>query len=210
VGNPRTVITVATAALMLFGVVDPAYAGPTELYAGHTTAGNSNNTGGVAIHATLKSGTSSLLGDTEGELFHTCNMGTLAGTTKHTTATTVDAAVSSLTWGSTFNCTGVTKTLATGSLDITYVGDQNGDGQGDGTVSGTGLQFTVLLFGTLDCVYGSGSGTYLGILSGSTSSHASLTINAPLQRQSGVGCPETVKWSANYVVTSPTGLNVRQ
>ena len=201
---------VAAMALTAFVGVGTAAAGPTELYVGHTTAGNTDNTGGVEIHATIAAGTSALLSDTSGELADTCKASTVLGKTTNTTATTLDGNISSLTWG---ECDFPTKTLTgkEGSLDITYVGDKNADGQGDGTVTGTGSEVTVLVFGFIDCIYGTGAGTHLGTLSGSTAGHASLAINATIELQSGgFGCPETTKWVANYTVTTPTGLNVRE
>jgi hypothetical protein len=200
---------VTAMALTVFVGVGGAVAGPTELYIGHTTAGNANGTGGVATHWTLKSGTSATQSDTSGELADTCKASTIASTTGQTTASLVSGTITSLTWG---ECTFPTKTVTNGALDITYVGDKNGDGQGDGTVTGTASVVTTLTFGLFDCRYGTGAGTHLGTLSGSTAGPAALSINATINEVSPhvFGCPETTKWVANYSVTSPLGLNVRQ
>jgi hypothetical protein len=195
---------VAATALMAFIGVGTAAAGPTELYAGHVT-----QEAGLTIHSTLAVGTSAKLSDTSGELADTCKGSTVHGTTSNTTAAQVTGEIKSLTWS---ECNFPTVTLTNGSLDITYVGDQNGDGQGDGTVTGTGSVVTVKVFGLFDCKYGTGAGTHLGTLFGTTAGTTTLSINATVLEQAPhvFGCPETTKWVANYTVTSPLGLNVRQ
>lgn len=192
----------ATALLALVGV-GTASAHPTELYTGHTTANS-----GLTLHAVLDTGTTALLTDTSGELADTCKESTVnvKTTGKATEEGEIHGEIETLTWG---GCTWTTKTLTNGSLDITDIGDVNGDGQGDGTVTGTASRVTVQVFGFLDCVYGTGAGTHLGTLTGSTAGHATMDINATVKLQEGAFCPETTKWVAKYEVTSPTGLNVR-
>src|SRR4051794_27258140 len=90
---------VAAAALTAVVGMGTAAANPTELYIGHTTAGKTDNTGGVELHSTLKTGTSALLSDTSGELADTCKVSTVAGTTTNTTANPLDGNISALTWG---------------------------------------------------------------------------------------------------------------
>ena len=67
----------------------------------------------------------------------------------------------------------------------------------------------VEVFGFLDCIYGT-KASHLGLLTGSTASHARVEINGVIPLVTGAFCPETTKWVANYTVTTPTGLNVRQ
>lgn len=199
---------VAAAAMMAFVGVGTAAAGPTELFVNHVTAGATDNTGGVTIHATLASGTSAVLSDTSGELADTCKGSTVHGVTHNTTAERVTGDIEALTWE---NCNWSTETLNEGDLSVTYVGDVNGDGVNDGTVFGTGSEVEVEVFGFIPCLYGTEEGTHLGTLTGSTEGHAKMDINAMINKLGGSGfCPETTRWVASYTVTTPTGLTVGQ
>jgi hypothetical protein len=168
----------------------------TELFGGATTLSS-----GSPVSATLSSGTSALLTPTSGELMQTCKGSTVSGATTNATGSAVSGAISTLSWST---CINTTNTLTNGSLSITKRANSD-----DGTVSGIGSRVTVLVFGFLDCVYGTGTGTHLGTLTGVTSGNATLAINAVLNLQEGsFGCPDTTMWVANYTVTTPAALNV--
>ena len=187
---------VAAAALTAFLGAGTASAESTELFAGATTLSS-----GATIDSSLTTGTSALLSDTSGELADTCKGSTVEGKTTNTTGSPITGSISNLTWST---CAFTTKTITNGSLDITKIAGTN-----DGTVTGTGSEVTVLVFGFIDCVYGTGAGTHLGTLDGVTSGNATLDIKATINLVSGgFGCPETTKWVANYTVTTPAALNV--
>ena len=186
---------IAAAALTAFLGAGTASAETTELFGGATTLSS-----GSTISSSLESGSSAQLSDTSGELADTCKGSTVEGKTTNTTGSNVGGSINTLDWA---NCTWTTNTLANGSLSITKKASSN-----DGTVTGSGSQVTVQVFGFLDCTYGTGAGTHLGTLDGVTSGNATLAINAVINLESGAFCPETTKWVANYVVTSPTSLNV--
>jgi len=100
-----------------------------------------------------------------------------------------------------------------GSATVTTI---NNDGRltikkGTRTVTGTGVEVTVSLFGT-DCIYGLGTGTHLGTANNTTFSdegvtrdRVTLAVKAQLLlKEGGFGCSSPAEWTANYVVTSPT------
>lgn len=186
---------VAAAALMALVGAGTATAETSELFSGATTLSS-----GTTIKSSLKAGTSALLSDTSGELADTCKGSTVEGKTTNTTGSPVTGNISTLDWN---ECNWTTTTLVNGSLSITKIA-----GGSNGTVSGSGSKVTVQVFGFLDCIYGTGAGTHLGTLDGVTSGNATMTINATVKLQEGAFCPETTKWVATYLVTSPTGLNV--
>ena len=167
---------------------------------GALLGGGSTVNSGATITSSLTSGTSALLTDTSGETADTCKGSTVGVTTTNTTDSPVAGFISTLFWSS---CTWTTESLTNGNLAIT-----KNAGTNDGTVTGTGSRVTVMVLGFLHCVYGTGEGTHLGTLDGVSSGNATLAINATIQLREGKFCPESIKWVANYVVTSPTALNV--
>lgn len=59
------------------------------------------------------------------------------------------------------------------------------------------------------CTYTAGTGIDLGTLTGSTSGKAAIDLNTVVSKSAGdFLCPETVKWTATYTVTSPSLLSV--
>lgn len=125
----------------------------------------------------------------------TCTAGTVAGKVE-TNTTTASGKITSLSFTS---CNATVTVLKNGSLSIAS----------GGTVSGSGSEVTVSLFGT-SCTYGTGAGTTLGKLtSGTTSTDATMTINANLPLISGgFACGNPANWSGSYLVTKPTPLIV--
>jgi hypothetical protein len=184
----------AMAAMALMGLV-AASASATALYNGATKLG-----AGTEIKSTL-SGTATLT-TTEGTVLDTCAGGEVKGKTSNAggAAETVKGSVaaSGVTWSS---CTFTTDTLAGGELEIHYTSGLNG------TLTGTGFEVTINtgLFGS--CIFTLGTGTTLGTLTGSTTTNATMDINAIATRKSGL-CPSTAKWVGTYKVTSPSPLHV--
>ncbi|HEX5594127.1 MAG TPA: hypothetical protein VFX35_12365 [Solirubrobacterales bacterium] len=190
-------VGMAIAALMALAA---APASATEIYSGATTLKS-----GTAISASL-SGTASLT-TTGGTALDTCTGGGVTGITTNdggasgvSVAGTVEK--SYVTWT---GCTKKTQTLEGGTLEINWKEGLNG------TVTGKGFKVTVEMIAEFGgtCSYTLGAGKGLGTLVGSTTSNATLAINAVVTGASGNSflCPEDTKWVANYKVTSPSPLH---
>jgi hypothetical protein len=146
---------------------------------------------GTTLHATLEGGTA-VLSTTDGKtLVDTCTGSTVHGTTSNTSGTTVTGAISTLSWS---GCTVTTDTLTNGTLHVAYNAETKVS-----TVTGSGSVVTVN-FGGVSCRYGTGAGTHLGNLGTGT-----LAINAVINEQAPTSfiCPDTTKWVANYLITTP-------
>lgn len=173
---------------------------------------------GPAWATTLENGTSpyshptqidlSLVGTTRsdstgGSTLDTCAGGAIQGIPTTGSATeTVRLVVSAAntTWS---GCTSTTDTTAGGTLEIHHIA-----GTSNGTVTGTGFEVTVNIFGS--CTYGLGSGAVdLGTLKGDDHT-AILEIKAVIteQTEDKFLCPNDVIWAATYHVTTPSGLTV--
>jgi hypothetical protein len=150
----------------------------------------------VAFGASLKSGTSMVLRQTDGSFWKTCTTSTFAGKTEgFFTGSSVGAKLT-LTFG---NCTHETKVDNGGTLTFEYAGATNA------TVRSSGASVTIYstTFGaTLNCTT---NNTHLGTLMGTAVGHASLKVNAVIN--CGFFIP-SAKWEAEYSFTSPTGLGV--
>ena len=197
-----TLLALVLTAVALAGV---GTASATELYAGNTTV-----PAGTTFHITMEPGTSALASDTSLNPIDTCTTTTVHGTwtTTGSPTTTPLLAISSLTNGGAGDpCTQATSTLTNGNMEIHHIA---GTDNGTVTSSGTVVQLTV--FG-ISCNYGTGPGTDLGILTGktNTSEHATVDVNAIINEQEPKKflCPDTSRWIGSYIITSPTGLNVR-
>ena len=170
----------------------------------------------TVLHASLKSGTSARLwADPKGENpLVTCTGSTVRGAIKNaggssstvngplTTMLNADSRHTGLTWS---NCSNTTDTLTTeggiGWLEIHHIA-----GTHNGTVTSTGTDVTVLIFG-VTCIYGSGNGLDLGTMTGGE--EPVLSINATVPKVAGgFLCPEKAIWEAEYVVTEPHALFV--
>ena len=148
------------------------------------------------IDATLIGGTARLE-STSGSVLVTCTGGTVEGVITSTNGALVEGSVAKadLTWS---GCTATTDTTGGGTLRIAS----------NNTVSGTGFEVTVNVFGS--CTYGLGSTPVtLGTLEESDT-NAVLNINAVVTEQTTDHflCPNDTVWNAEYKVTSPTGLTV--
>ncbi|HEX5593509.1 MAG TPA: hypothetical protein VFX35_09185 [Solirubrobacterales bacterium] len=189
----------AIAALFAFAA---ASASATELYNGATTVKS-----GTALTSSL-TGTASLT-TTGGTVLDTCTGGGVSGkTTSNGGGAGVNVTGSVEKTGVTWSgCTKTTDTLEGGTLEVAFKEGLNG------TVTGKGFKVTVVVseeFGGT-CSYTLGTtGTSLGTLVGSTTTNATLSINAVVTGASGNSflCPSDTKWVANYKVTSPSPLHV--
>ena len=190
------IAAIAAAVLMAFA---GAALAASELYKGGTTL-----SAGSTIHASLASGASSLLEIEESEsIVGTCTGSTVESKTTSTAGEQIQAEITSLIWS---GCTSTTDTLTNGTLRISRI-----PGTDNGTLSASGLLWTVALGGTT-CRYGTGESTDLGTITGETSTakHARVDINALINEQAPKQtlCPDTTNWTATWTITTPTGLNV--
>ena len=159
--------------------------------------------GGTVINASLALGTSALLSTTDGKsIVDKCTTSDYYGETNFTTSISITSHGSSTTWK---NCSFTTHNETTGNISVSWISGTN-----DGTLTGA-FGKTKINIG-VECMYGTGGGAHLGTLKGKLlmSEHARIVINAVINEQEPKQflCPDTTKWTAEYVVNSPTGLNV--
>ena len=170
-----------------------AAAALTMLVAGGASAANLRTTGflvpvGTTLHATQESG-SVITSTTDGStIVSTCTISTILATVSSTGGSTVTANIDKVV---SQGCTVLTQILVLGTLHIDAAG----------TVTGSGTTYTVNT--GVSCRYGYGSGTHLGTLNtGKLAMNAVIVEQEPKQFL----CPDTTKWVANYVFTSPHDL----
>lgn len=150
---------------------------------------------GTTIEATLKAKSTTSL-TVEGTAVDTCTESTLAGRTTNEEEEKVFLGIETLTWG---NCTGVTKTIAKGSLSFEETLVPN-----EAKVAGVGTEVTVGIFGST-CTYGFGTLTNLGNLTGG--SQPVLTVVTGVARVAGgFLCPKSGIWDAEYTFTKPHAI----
>jgi hypothetical protein len=154
--------------------------------------------GKVTISASLKSGTSALLADTNNFFANTCLASTVAGNTTVFTGTP-SGPITSLTFS---KCTEEPVVVdTTGSLSVTQIA-----GTTNGTVRSIGAKVTSPSpFGALTCTTAASPGTDIGTLTGVKEGTATMDINAVLN--CGFFLP-SAKWTGTYTVTSPANLGV--
>ena len=156
----------------------------------------------VTVSTSLKPGSSSVDSSTDSSFATTCTASTFHGSTTVFTGASVTLLLSGMTFSS---CTpnGPRVVHKPGTLSITHIA-----GTTNGTVTMSGSEVTIPTpFTTITCKF---NNTHLGTLTGATTatnpgSHAILDVNAVLN--CGFLLPSW-KWTATYVVTTPTGLGV--
>lgn len=172
--------------------ISAGFASATTLEIGGVTQNKS-----VTLDASLKSGTSAVIVTTSGSFADTCNFSTLKGSTASPyTGAMVGGVVSTLAFS---GCTHGTRVVNRGTISIAHAGGTNG------TVRSTSALINVdsTTFGvTMECTT---SDTHLGTLTGVSSGHATLHVNAVVN--CGFFVP-SARWLADYTFTSPTGLGV--
>lgn len=146
----------------------------------------------------IPAGGSVLQTDTEGNTINTCKESTVKWTMTKTggSTETVTGVDEETTFG---NCTFPTKTIKLANTEIhKIVGTSNGTVTADGV---TEITINTILFGS--CVYGVNNGASIGDIT--EGKPAMFHVNAVTWRLAGsnVVCPETDRWTATYVLTSP-------
>ena len=143
------------------------------------------------------SGTATL--SAEGITLDTCSAGTVKGPVTEQGSTKTLKITVDTTWT---NCTQTTTQNEHGTLEIHWI-----SGTDNGTVTATGFVVTVnTIFGS--CTYGFGTTPKdLGEIKGGAP--GTLAINTSVPRISGP-CPATATWVANYTVTTPNPVYIRE
>jgi hypothetical protein len=141
---------------------------------------------------------------TTGEVLASCTASTLQLRVENAggAEATVSGPISSLTWGFTGEgCGQVTETLRPGRLEFHQIANTN-----NATATASKTQITSHMLG-VSCIYEAGTALDIGVLTGGNP--AILDVNAVLTKtESGFLCPEDMRWTASYEVTSPTPLYV--
>jgi len=150
----------------------------------------------IDFETSLTAGTSAILKTTSGTFLDTCTSA-FVWAASNTYTGTVSGPVAILSFS---NCSHTTHVVTNGSLAVERIGSTT-----NGTVRSHGALVEVesTTFGiTLECVTAT---TDVGILTGTSSGHAVIDINAVIN--CGFFVP-SAKWEGSYTVTSPTGLGV--
>jgi len=137
----------------------------------------------------------------------TCTESTIKGKTSNTGSATetVKGNIETLTFSP---CNATVTVLRKGSLEVHT--DEEGITSGNGTLTGSGTEFTVAVSG-VTCTYGT-SNTDLGTLTGSSpksNATATLDLTADLLKfAGGFLCASPARWEGTYTVTEPDWLDV--
>lgn len=190
--------TFGLAAIMALGLVALAAAGTASATTLSTDSGGfTKYPSGTTIEATLKTGTSNTLQDTNGNVIATCTGSSIRGTTSAESEAFLAGWVGWLTWE---GCSQTSDTVDPGGFEIHKTfGDT-------GSFYGFFTEVTFSIFG-VSCTYGTlGSRTFGSITGGSA---PEISINAVLEKRAGgFLCPSDARWVASYVVTSPHALHI--
>lgn len=190
---------IAAAALTAFVGAGTASATKGRLCSTATNPCNSPWAVGTHIDFSLKTGTSAKLTDTAGNTLDTCTFSTVTGfLTGNDGSTTPFGHITTLDWGTAATpCTVTTDTVQAGGLKISPTGSGNGS-----VAANAKIEVTVNVFSS--CNYGVENGTSLGTINEGKGTAVVFKANAVAKKLAGgFLCPETTKWVAEYVLTSP-------
>lgn len=187
-------VIAAITAMALMAYMGAGSASATKLYSGATALG-----AGTEILATSEG--SSLFTDTSASTIVTCGgIGLGAGVGNAGSSTTTVSGAAGLGFG---GCTSTTTAVENGSFEIHHIA-----GTKNGTLTASGFIVTIHVFG-VECSYTAGAGTDLGTVTGSTTTNATIDINAIVSKKAGgFLCPSTARWLTSLIVTSPSPLHV--
>lgn len=189
--KPLKKLGLAAVAAMALAASVASAASATTLEVGGVTQNSA-----VTITMSMQPGTSAVMSRTDGSLAGTCTTSTAHGTTTVFTGSKVTAPLSTLTFES---CTRPLTVHKPGNLFVEYE-----TGGTNGTVFSENTRVTMSTpFGTVNCE--TGEGTDIGTLTGVSSGHATLHINAVTS--CGFLLPSAT-WKGSYVITGPTGLGL--
>ena len=155
---------------------------------------------GTAINSDLKGEFATIEGIGTSFVVH-CGESTLdAAVTNPGPATMASAATEAFSFGSC-STSAAPAVLKNGALEFNWTSGNNA------TITAQGVEITVIYLATLDCVYGENlpsleAGSLIG------GAPAVVKLNLTLATIKGSGCPGTMRWEAEYKVTSPNPLYV--
>jgi len=154
---------------------------------------------GTTVDMSLQNGTASRVTDTSGNTIESCSTSTIKGSlaANPDASGTATVTITELTWGAGGSCTVTKDTIVLGALKFESESSGNGIIYADAKT-----EWTINVFSS--CGYGVEAGTKLGTLKEGTGTSAVFTVNAVIKKlNGGFLCPETEKWVAEYVLTSP-------
>lgn len=168
---------------------------------------------GTKIKFSLKSGTSASLLDTKGNSLDTCTSASVEGEITNTGSSTetVTGKITGLIWGIAGTpCTFTTTTLKTACLEVHQIsGTSNGTVTADKCTGGNANSEVTINTGAFgSCVYTVAAGKSIGDITEGIGTGAVFTANAVAEKTSGILCPETAKWEATYVLTTPSNTTL--
>ena len=190
---PTALSLAAMTAMTVLASMGAGPASATTLEVGTVTQGKS-----VSLTMSLAASSSLVYKDKNGITMETCTGSELKGATEGIfTGRDVGGKVSSLSFS---GCSHTTHVLKPGSLAFTWTSGTNA------AVSSSGAEWTLrsTAFGA-SAVCATGSGTVIGTLTGVSSGHATMHINATALNCGIMGISS---WMGTYRVTSPTSLGV--
>lgn len=195
-------LAAALAITALAAIAGGGTASATVLCANESAPCSSKYTAGTEVKAQLKSGSIAILETSITKI--ECTGSNAVGKLQNNggAAETLKFAVEELTFK---ECNCEVKVLKKGEKEIHYI-----SGTHNGTDTGKGSEVTVNCNGWSDCIYGTGTGTDLGIFVGGTGAWEAEEILVPRVGGSSVLCPATARGTVAYEVTSPKPLYIAE
>jgi len=204
----KTLALAAVAVGALVALIGVGTASASVLCSTTTTPCNSKWPKGTVLSYSLVKGTTEKFATTPGESFDTCSESTDEGAVvvEGTETESEEESTTSLTFS---GCTFVTKTVQACPFRVDSIAKSD---NGTVTVAGNGCDLTIntVLFGS--CTFGAPAGTDVGTLTATTVNRtdAIRDINAVLNITPGepVGCPKSIKWTAEFTLTKPANTDL--
>jgi hypothetical protein len=191
-----SLVAVAAMALMAFAA---SSASATALYNGATKLGV-----GSELDFSLKAETKAQLTETGGRVLDECGTSTVKGKISNAGGAGVEVQGNNeeISWE---GCSVPTTTDVLGGLKVADLGGTKGTVRANAEI---GVTINTVFFGV--CRYGVSNGTDIGTIQSFASGTAVFNANAVATKQTGsqFACPETTKWVATYVSTSPDNLRI--
>ena len=156
---------------------------------------------GTVIDFSMKSGSSFKMVTTEGTTIDTCTGSTVKGKLTQNSAGVATGENTEINWA---GCTTTTDTTKLGKLRITNIpGAYNGT-----LIADEEIRVTINSGVTGDCEFGVQAGTTLGTVKEGIGTATTFTMNTIVKRLNFCIAPETERWVAEYVLTSPANTTL--
>jgi hypothetical protein len=198
----------AVAAMALTAFLGASSASATVLCTTTPPAGTACGTGWHVdeIVASVAAGQSVTLRNTGGSIEATCTVaGATVTKTETGSATTTPkghVTKAGLTWGAKgAGCTNTTHTVAGGEFEVHWTPNTD-----DGTVTASGAEVTVELFG-VSCTLGLNGTQSIGEITGGAPAIMHVGVNV-VKKAGSFLCPSTGTWEGTYTITNHKTLHV--